>query len=273
MRTEGLLEPSPPLARFVEAYWQRRGTFPPETKVRVAADACAKIIFEIAPTPWPSCYALGTHLWPAVITLEGEVDRIGIRFRPGMGGFFLHRPLDGMAGRFNSFDHLEIDEGEAVRERLRVASSFEARVAVAEEWLLSRLDRQPPDPDEMDETARLSAALLSGLPPPAAAQEMGWSERRLQRACRKRFGAPAASLHRFYRFELLQAKLARGAHDLAGLAAEIGFSDQAHMAREFRRFAGTSISAFLRERAAVGKLQDPGTWLPVLRALGETAQC
>ena len=264
-----LLPPSEALAPFVEAYWQRRGIFGRPRKVRVPADGCAKIIFEIAPTPWPSCYAMGTHLAPIVVTLEGEVERIGIRFRPGMGGFFLHRPLQGMTGRYNSFEHLAIPDGDAVCERLRGIAAPEGRVAAVEAWLLSRLAECPPDPQEVDETARLSAVLRSGLPPPAVAAEMGWSQRRLQRICRKRFGAPAASLHRFYRFELLQARLAAGATALADLAAELGFSDQAHMAREFRRFAGAPISTLRRERELVGKLQDHAEWLPVLRVVEE----
>jgi hypothetical protein len=42
------------------------------------------------------------------------------------------------------------------------------------------------------------------------------------------------------------------------------------MAREFRHFAGTTISAVLRERASVGILQDSGDWLPVLRKAEES---
>jgi AraC-like DNA-binding protein len=259
-----LLPPSPPLRPFVEGYWQRRGAFAQEKKVRVLADACTKIIFELAPMPWPSSYVVGTQLSPIVVSLSGEVDRIGIRFRPGMAGFFLDRSLDGLAGRFNSFEHLQIAGGEELRKSLLDASSFAGRKAILEEWLLTRIPR---DMDAVGETGRLSRTLAEGLAPPAAAEAMGWSERQLQRVCRKRFGASAASLHRLYRFELLQARLAQGRADLADLAAKLGFSDQAHMAREFRHFAGTSISSYLRERARVGNLQDAPAWLPVLRDL------
>jgi AraC-like DNA-binding protein len=260
-----LLPPSPALKPYVEGFWQRRGFLEKEKKIRVLPDACTKMLFELAPTPWPSCYVVGTQLAPMIYTLAGEVDRIGVRFRLGMASFFLGRPLRAMAGRYGSFEHLGINGGEELLERLRASSSFEVRVDILDGWLLSRFAELQPDPEQVCETSRLAQALLRGVPPPALSEMMGWSQRQLQRICRHRFGASAANLHRFHRFEILQSRLASGPPDLARLAAELGFADQAHMAREFRSFAGTTISAFLREQAAVGNLQDDSEWLRVLR--------
>ncbi len=44
--------PSPFLQTFIEGYWQRRGVYAPAKKVRVLADACTKIIFELVPMPY-----------------------------------------------------------------------------------------------------------------------------------------------------------------------------------------------------------------------------
>jgi AraC-like DNA-binding protein len=212
---------------------------------------------------------VGTQLAPMIYTLAGEVDRIGVRFRLGMASFFLGRSLQGLSGRYGSFEHLGIEDGEEVIGRLRAAPSFEERAGILNSWLLSRLAKTEPDPDQLSETSRLSEALRSGASPSALAAMMGWSERGLQRNCRERFGASAAGLHRFHRFEILQSRLRLGPPDLAGLAADLGFADQAHMAREFRSFAGTTISAFLREQAMVGNLQDESEWLQVLRDVEE----
>jgi AraC-like DNA-binding protein len=256
----------------VEGYWQRRGSFEKEKKIRVLPDACTKMIFELAPMPWPSCYVVGTQLTPMIYTLAGEVDRIGVRFRLGMAAYFLDRPLAGMSGRYGSFEHLGLEGGEEIVRRVRDAPSFAARAGMLDEWLLSRLSLLQPDIDQVSETSRLAQALLRGMAPPALAEMMGWSERRLQRVCRDRFGASAASLHRFHRFEILQSRLAREPIPLAALAADLGFADQAHMAREFRSFAGTTISSFVREQAAVGNLQDESEWLRVLRDVGELCE-
>jgi hypothetical protein len=53
---DDLLPPSAKLKPSVEGFWQRRGTFREEKKIRVLADACTKMIFELKPTLWPPCY-------------------------------------------------------------------------------------------------------------------------------------------------------------------------------------------------------------------------
>jgi AraC-like DNA-binding protein len=269
---DDLVLPSPRLKSFVEAYWQRRGSFESEKKVRVAADACTKIIFEVAPMPWPSCYVVGTQLAPIIVVMAGQVDRIGIRFRPGMAGFFLNRSLDGLSSRLTSFALLPVAEGEQIRSRLAAHASVGDRVAILEPWLLSRLSSRRSNLRDMRETARLNRGFRRGLSPSELAATMGWQERQLQRICRERFGATAAKLHRLHRFQAVLARLHGPPADLADIAAEFRFSDQAHMAREFRHFAGTTISSFLRQRALVGNIQDDGDWLPVLRTAQENGE-
>lgn len=264
-----LLSPDARLRAYVEGYWFRSGVYEPPRQVRVLADACTKLIFELAPMPWAACYLIATQMAPIMVTLSGRVERIGIRFRPGAAGFFLHRSLDGLAGQLVPLAAMGIMDGGMVLGRLRAAGDGPACAAMLDDWLLAMLRPDDAQRREFHEAMKIAALLRAGVAPPDVAVEMGWSQRRLQRSCRKRFGASAASLHRLHRFELLQKRLAGEPVELAGLAAELGFSDQAHMARDFRHFANTSVSAFLRERAGVGNLQDGGGWLPVLRDLPE----
>jgi len=266
---DALLAPDDRLLPYVEGYWFRSGVYEPARQVRVLADACTKLIFELAPMPWQPCYLIATQLSPILVTLSGRVDRVGIRFRAGAAGFFLRRPLDGLAGRLVPLAQIGIADGESVLARLRAGGEGPARAAILDEWLTAMLGSGEAHDQEWEDVMRIARLLRAGLAPPHVAASMAWSERRLQRTCRRRFGASAASLHRLYRFELLQRRLAGTPVELAGLAAQLGFSDQAHMAREFRHFARTTISAFLRERAGVGNVQDGGAWLPVLRNLPE----
>ncbi len=266
-----LLSPAPALQPYVEGYWVRSGLYEPARKVRVMADACTKLIFELRPMPWGSCYVIGTQTSPIIVTLVGRVDRIGVRFRPGAASFFLQHSLDGLAGRLTGLSQLGITEGEAMLTRLREAGSKDERAELLDQWLLSQLPSGDPERSDLETIMEVARLLRAGVAPPAIAAAANWSERRLQRVCRHRFGASAASLHRLYRFDLLQARLRGVPLALARLAAELGYADQAHMARDFRHFARTTMSAYLRERAAVGNLQDGGHWLPVLRDLQEEA--
>lgn len=269
VRVDELLPPAPKLQPYVEGYWVRSGLYEPAKKVRVMADACTKLIFELTPMPWGDSYVIGTQLSPIIVTLAGKVDRIGVRFRPGAASFFLGHSLDGLAGRLTSLGELGVTGGEAMLTRLRDTDAEGRPAKQLDQWLLSRLPVHDPEKAEVGTIMELARLLRAGLAPPAVAAAFDWSERRLQRVCRHRFGASAASLHRLYRFDLLQARLRGRPVELARLAAELGYSDQAHMARDFRHFAQTTISAYLRERAAVGNLQDADEWLPVLRDLQE----
>lgn len=265
---DDLIAPAEPLRSLIEGYWRRSGTYDPPKQVRVLADACTKMIFELEPMTWSSAYLLPTQLDPIIVTLADRVDRIGVRFRPGTASFLIGRPLDGIGAPFAPLESLGIADGETLRLQLKRAESGVAQARILDAWLLARLPSED-GAEELEQVLNVADLLRQGLPAPAVAASLGWPEWRLQRLCRKRFGAPAATLARLFRFERLHRRLHGRPAVLADLAAELGFADQAHMSREFRQFGGTTISAYLRERAAVGNLQDAAAWLPVLRDLAE----
>jgi AraC-like DNA-binding protein len=71
------------------------------------------------------------------------------------------------------------------------------------------------------------------------ARELAWSERQLRRRLRDALGTCPRELRRRARFSSACAEAARKAPATwAALAARAGYSDQAHLAREFRAYAG-----------------------------------
>jgi AraC-like DNA-binding protein len=70
------------------------------------------------------------------------------------------------------------------------------------------------------------------------AREAGLSTRQFRRICARETGLTPKLLARILRFRhaALRAASETGAH--AGLAAECGYADQAHMIAEFKRFGG-----------------------------------
>jgi AraC-like DNA-binding protein len=86
----------------------------------------------------------------------------------------------------------------------------------------------------------------------ALAAETGWSARYLGARFRAETGLTPKEAARVFRFDrarrLLAAGHAAGRRDfLADLAADCGYYDQAHLAREFRDLAGCPPSAWLAE--------------------------
>ncbi len=73
----------------------------------------------------------------------------------------------------------------------------------------------------------------------ALARELGWSERRLQRASYEQIGVPPKLFARLVRFDTLMARVRSGTGESWARAAfALGYSDQSHLVRDVRQFAG-----------------------------------
>lgn len=81
------------------------------------------------------------------------------------------------------------------------------------------------------------------------AGEVGWSRRHLATRFHAEVGLTPKAAARVIRFELACDRLrAPGSPGLATVAADAGYTDQAHLSRDFRDLAGTTATAWLRER-------------------------
>lgn len=101
----------------------------------------------------------------------------------------------------------------------------------------------------MTEAARLLGR--PGARVEAVAARLGVSERQLRRHCQATVGYGPATLRRVLRFRRLVSRVdAGGGQDLALLAAETGYADQAHLSRECARLAGLPPAALAAARHA-----------------------
>lgn len=97
--------------------------------------------------------------------------------------------------------------------------------------------------------AAILALTLPGASPERVARDLGVSARTLQR----RFVQSGLPSPEFWRL-LARARRAAGllatAAPLAGIACDCGYSDQAHMTRDFARWFGTSPAQLRRDKAS-----------------------
>ena len=85
-----------------------------------------------------------------------------------------------------------------------------------------------------------------GAPVAAVAREVGWSRRHLSQRFTAEYGIGPKQLGRIVRFEQAVACLKAPLRpSLATVAAECGYADQAHMARDWRDLAGRAPSEWL----------------------------
>ena len=98
--------------------------------------------------------------------------------------------------------------------------------------------------------SRRLARSAGGVRITALAKEIGWSRKHLVDRFRSELGLapkPIARMMRFHQACRLARDGARGGW--AGIAAESGYADQAHLAREFSTLAGESPTAWARRLA------------------------
>lgn len=172
---------------------------------------------------------------------------VGVRFRPGAAP-----PLVGVGAA--ELRDLEVPLGEvwgragaAVTERSLAASGPVRRLQVLTDAIAGRVDGAP----AVDPVATGIAATLArrpAVPLPLLADRVALSERQLRRRVEAAVGYPPRTLARILRFQrFLRAARAAppGRRDLAGLAAELGYADQAHLTRESRQLGGLPPGALL----------------------------
>jgi AraC-like DNA-binding protein len=76
------------------------------------------------------------------------------------------------------------------------------------------------------------------------AESIGWSRKHLARRFADEVGLAPKAVSRIVRFNRAIAAARNAGASWAGIAADCGYADQAHMVREFGQFAGRSPAAW-----------------------------
>jgi AraC-like DNA-binding protein len=190
----------------------------------------------------------GLHTSPVMIRHDGT--QIGLHLSLTPAGC---RAIFGMPAAELTATVVDVDQiwgalaGE-LTDRLRSAPSWQQRFAVLDE-VLARVasngaSLREPRPEVQEAWRLLTERRTPSVA--AVAREVGWSRRHLTHAFSAEFGLGPKQLDRVIRFEQANARLRRPERPtLAILAAECGYADQAHMARDWRDLAGCSPSEWL----------------------------
>ena len=135
---------------------------------------------------------------------------------------------------------------------LCAAPTSDERFDLLDRFLVERF-AQERDSDRPVAWAMRRLALASGPSTSTLAEQIGWSRRHLARRFRAATGFSPDRFRRITRFERFTAALLRRPDDsLAGLAADCGYVDQAHLTRDVRDFSGMTPGE-LRSRLIPGE--------------------
>jgi AraC-like DNA-binding protein len=212
----------------------------------------------------------GLHTAPALVTHEGRQSGIQLALTPLGARALLGMPAAELAGiDVEAADVLGRLAGE-VRERVLAAPDWAGRFAVLEEFLVGRVRaaQAPGSPAPRPEVSyawdrvRQSRGAVSVAD---LAAEAGWSARHLAEQFRAETGLSPKAGARVVRFDRARRRLLRRQAQgirvvLAEFAAECGYYDQAHLARDFRDLAGCPPSVLLAEELRNVQAGLQGDW-------------
>ena len=190
----------------------------------------------------------GLHVAPAMIVSDGAQSGVQLAVHPLGCRALFGLPAAELANVDADLTSVVGDTlvGE-LRDRLRRATSWPARFAALDEVLCRRMLTRagPVHPDVAHAFRRLLASggrvAITDL-----AREIGWSGRHLTNRFRAEFGLRPKEAARVIRFDRARRRIAPGVR-LAGIAADAGYFDQAHLVRDFQVFAGCSPSRWLAD--------------------------
>lgn len=130
--------------------------------------------------------------------------------------------------------------------RLHEARSWGERFDLVDRFLLRALANGVAVSPGVEWSWQLLVRTQGGVSIGALARELGWSHRRFIARFREQVGLTPKAAARVIRFDCAASALRSApARPLAELAVSCGYSDQAHLNRDFRELAGTTPAAFV----------------------------
>ncbi|MEU5841803.1 helix-turn-helix domain-containing protein [Rhodococcus sp. NPDC047139] len=252
--------PLPALTPYVRSYeGYRLDGFPPGTHLGMPSPDVTVILTISEPIELPrrderspdrfDTLAGGLSTRPVPIVHNGRQHGMQLALTPAGARALLGVPTAELGPWVVDLEDVIGGDSRELSDRIAEAGSWEERFCVLDRVLARRLvSARSTGPDR--HLAHAWRLLVSdpALPVRAVADELGWSRRHLANRFAREFGLSPKDVARVSRFDRSRQMLrAAPGRRLADIAADCGFYDQAHLAREWRDLAGVPPSRWLED--------------------------
>jgi AraC-like DNA-binding protein len=247
-------EPPEELRDTIKCFWYNDRDFGElQSGFEVLPDGYAEIIFHFGSgcslshngvsQPLPSPFMMGLLNHPVTFHTKNRLEIIGIRCFPWTVFDLLGLPSGKDGVRI--FEHPIARLQPTLNKSIRAGQIDEALARVKQYFLNARSNIAM---DSMLFKAGIAMREANGtLPVSQVAAAAHATVRTLERKFKGSSGYTVKDVSGLMRFEQARNHLWLYPNsNLAGLAHELGYTDQAHLSREFRRYSGTTPAAFAR---------------------------
>lgn len=199
------------------------------------------------PQPLPG-FVAGLHDRFATVESDGAAECVQVDLAPPAAARLLGLPLGEIANRVVRADQVLGAWSRELTERVAVTRGWAERLTLVEAALAQRLAAGTPVAGDLAAALARLESSDGTVAIGALAREIGCSRKHLTTRFRDALGLPPKTLARVVRFDRLVRRLNAGIRTgWAELAAEAGYYDQAHLARDVRDFTGLAPSAWLAQ--------------------------
>lgn len=252
-------EPSEALQNSIQCFWYDRREFGEvESSFEVVPDGYAEIIFHFGSgcsiahngniEPLPSPFMIGLLNQPAHFYAKNSLEIIGIRCYPWSIFDLLELP-SGKNG-VQIFEHSIAQLQPILAQYIKDGKIEEAITHVQKEFLSIP---QIFNDNTLSKAGNIMRETKGTMSVSQIATEAHSTVRTLERKFKQSSGHTVKDVSGLIRFEQVRNQLWLDPEsNLAALAIELGYTDQAHLSREFKRYSGTTPAAFAR-KAKKGK--------------------
>jgi AraC-like DNA-binding protein len=213
--------------------WQRITT---DEDVRILPDGCMDLIWSNT----GDIVVAGPDSHAQVFRSRPGRALVGLRFASGLGPVVLGVPAHELRDQ-----RLPLDTIWPAAEVRRLAERIGAGPTPGEALVTAAEERLHASDGSVAATAEIAQLLRAGRSVASVAKSLGLSERQLRRLSLEAFGYGPKTLSRILRLDRA-VRLAREGLPLVDSAAEAGYADQAHLARDVRALAGVSMTQLTR---------------------------
>ena len=251
------LEFDPPeeLRDTIKCFWYNRRDFgEQQSGFEVLPDGYAEIIFYFgsdcsisyngALQSLPSPFMMGLLNQPVIVYAKNCLEIIGVRCFPWTVFDLLGLPSgkDGL----RIFEH-PIAGLQPILNKCIHADRIDEALAEVRQYFLNARSRIPVD-SMLFKAGTAMRAAKGTMPVSQVAAAAHATVRTLERKFKQSSGHTVKDVSALMRFEQVRNQLWLYPNsNLAGLAHELGYTDQSHLSREFKRYSGTTPAAFARK--------------------------
>jgi AraC-like DNA-binding protein len=253
-------EPPEELRDTIKCFWYNKRDFGElQLGFEVVPDGYAEIVFYFGSVcsischgglrPLPSPFMIGLLNQPVLFYAKSCLEIIGIRCFPWTVFDLLGLPSGKDGVRI--FEH-PVARLQATLNKCVHAGRIEEALAQVKQYFLN--ERSQIAMDSMLFKAGVAMSEANGtLPVSQVAAAAHATVRTLERKFKQSSGYTVKDVSGLMRFERVRNQLWLYPNSsIVGLAHELGYTDQSHLSREFKRYSGSTPAAFAREKQKAG---------------------